>query len=206
MTIAPNVIVCPVLEPVSLAEVKLHCHIDGSTEDTLLDLYIGAAREYFESAAAYTVHEQTLEVTMDRWAGDDYIELPRATPLVSVTSITYYDSAGTAVVWGASSYELDTDSIPGRVYLPVNGSWPSSDLRRQNAVRIRYVAGIETQSPVVEAPPAVKLPVLMLVAGMYELRESETFTDQATISAVAMRYGVEAFIARIRDRVAPSSY
>lgn len=204
MTIAPTVIAGPVLEPVSAAEVKLHARIDGSTEDTLLDLYITAAREYFESAAAYTIHEQTLEATIDLWPYRDYIELPRATPLISIESVTYYDEAGAGTVW--SGYLADIDSIPGRLYISSNVSWPSGVTRRHNGVRIRYKAGIETQSPIVEAPAAIKLPVLMLVAGMYENRESETFTDKSSVAAVAMRYGVEAFIARIRDRVAPSSY
>lgn len=205
MTITPTVIAGPAREPVTLAEVGLHARIDAATENSLLDIYIEAAREYFESAAAYTIHQQTLEITLDRWPRRDYIELPRATPLVSVSSITYYDGGGAATVWSSAEYEVDTDSIPGRVYLPVNGSWPSSDLRRQNAVRIRYVAGI-ADSPASDAPAAIKLPVLMLVAGMYENRESETYTDKSSIAAVAMRYGVESFIARIRDRVAPSSY
>lgn len=206
MTIRPKVITGPVAEPVSAAEVKLHAHIDTSVEDELLSIYIAAAREYFEDHAAYTVHEQTLEITLDSWPACDYIELPRATPLISVTSVIYYDSQGTGATWGASGYEVATDCVPGRIYLPVNGQWPSSDLRRHDAIRIRYRAGIATDSPIVEAEGAIKLPVLMLVAGMYENRESETFTNLATVEAVSMKYGVEAFIARIRDRVAPSSY
>lgn len=206
MTYSPKVIAGPSVEPVSAAEVKLHTKIDGWTEDALLDIYITAAREYFEDHAAYTVHEQTLEVTLDGWPAAEYIELPRATPLISVTSVIYYAGDGTPTTWAASGYEVAVDCIPGRIYLPVNGSWPSSDLRRQNSVRVRYVAGIATASPVTEASGAIKLPILMLVAGMYENRESETFTNLATVQSVSMRYGVEAFIARIRDKVAPSSY
>lgn len=194
-------------EPVSLDEVKLHARIDGVTEHTLLDIYIQAAREYFEDHACYTIHQQTLEVTLDSWPDAEYIELPRATPLISVTSVIYYAGDGTATTWGAGNYEAATDCIPGRIYLPVNGSWPlSGSLRRQNSVRVRYVAGIATTSPATEAPGAVKLPILMLVAGMYENRESETFTNLASIQAISMKYGVESFIARIRDKVAPSSY
>ena len=206
MTYSPKVIAGPSLEPVSIGEVKLHARIDGVTENSLLDIYIQAAREYFEDHACYTVHQQTLEVTLDAWPCREYIELPRATPLIAVTSVIYYAGDGTPTTWAPSSYEVATDTVPGRIYLPVNGSWPSSDLRRQNSVRIRYTAGIAVSSPMTEASGAVKLPILMLVAGMYENRESETFTNQASVQAVSMRYGVESFIARIRDKVAPSSY
>jgi hypothetical protein len=41
-------ITAPSIEPISLAEARAHCHIDGTDEDTMLAIYIAAAREKAE--------------------------------------------------------------------------------------------------------------------------------------------------------------
>lgn len=220
--ITPRVVFPPAVEVVSLDEAKLHCKVDGTEEDALFGIYIPAARQYFEDAAQYSIHEQTLEISLDRWpyfssrnyqsgfnpGVGSFIELPRATPLIDITSIGYFDSSGNLFTMDPSGYVVDTYSMPGRVYLQVNTQWPSVILAAANGIVIRYRAGLATALPIADPGGAIKLPILMLVAGMYANRESETWEDnRATlIAAISMRYGVEAFIARVRDRVAPTSY
>jgi uncharacterized phiE125 gp8 family phage protein len=168
------------------------------TEDALFDVYIEAARDYVESHTGRTIHQKTLEITLNEWPRCDYIALPRATPLISITSVIYTDSDGNATTWSPSEYIADTDSMPGRLDLAYGEQWPSATLLPANGIRIRYVAGIVTASPESEAPGYLKYPVMLLVAGMYENRESEFVPDRMAIETIALKYGVEAFIARAR--------
>ncbi len=192
--ISPTVITAPVKEPVSVAEAKLQCRVDGDTEDTLFAIYIAAARAYYERRTSRTIHQTTYEYTLDAFPDEGYIVLPRATPLISVTSVKYKDSDGSETTMSTSDYIVDTDSTPGRVVLAYGESWPSFTEYPANAVRIRYVAGIETKSPETEADSLVKIPILMLVAAMYENREAVVVADAASVSQLAVEYGVEAFI------------
>jgi uncharacterized phiE125 gp8 family phage protein len=203
MTSTPKVITAAAIEPITVSEAKFHCRVDNSVEDDLFEGFISAAKDYVEDQSGWTIHQTTYEVALDCWPRrSDRIVLPRATPLISVTSVTWYDEDGAAtVLTPTTDYLLDTYGLPGGIYLPNDTTWPTGTLRRVNGIIIRYVAGIATTSPVTEAPGSMKLPALKLVAGMYEMRESETFTDRASIESVAMRYGVEAFISRLRQKL-----
>jgi len=68
------------------------------------------------------------------------IEIPRW-PLQSITSCTVYDedSNSTAVVV-SSVFDVDTQSLPGRLSLQSGATWPVA-LRANNAIEIVYVAG-----------------------------------------------------------------
>lgn len=191
--ITPKVITGPTTEPVSLTEAKLQCRLDGSTEDALLTIYIAAARSFYEWRTGRTIHQQTLEYVLDEWPSVDCIVLPRATPLVSITSVIYKDSSAVSTTWTNTEYIADSDSIPGRLVLGYGESWPSFTAYPVSPIRIRYLAGIET-SPATEADSADKIPILMLVGGMYENRESVVVSEMASIQQIAVDYGVESFI------------
>jgi uncharacterized phiE125 gp8 family phage protein len=197
VTHEPKVISGPVKEPVSATEAKLACKVDHAVEDSLFDIWIAAARDYFETHSARTVHEKTLEVTLDRWPCCGYIVLPRATPLISITSVIYTNSVAVPATWSSLEYIADVDSRVGRLVLGDGQEFPTAELYPANGIRIRYKAGIATTSPESEAPGFIKYPVLLLVAGMYENRESEVM-DRSAIASIALRYGVDAWIERAR--------
>lgn len=190
----PKLITAPSVEPVSVTEAKSAHNISISDDDTLIGIFIKAAREYFEWRTGRTVHETVWEYVLENWPAKDYIALPRATPLISITSVIYKDSDGAATTWSSSEYIADSDEMPGRVVLAYNQSWPSFTPYPVSPIRIRYKAGIATASPVTEADAWIKLPILLLVGGMYANRESEIVTNFAMVQETALKYGVEAFI------------
>lgn len=171
----PVVVTAPTTEPVSVAEFKEHANIVGTDNDAvLIPIYITAARKHLEWRTGRTIHQTTYDLFLDDWPDEDpYIELPRATPLVSVTTITYKDSAGTVNTWSSSLYVADTDSVPGRIYPAYGETWPSFTPYPASPIKVRYVAGIATASPIVQAASDIKLATMLLVAAAFENREPE---------------------------------
>ncbi len=203
MTLAPKVITAPVKEPVSVAEALQHLRVDeltNPTENAAQEAEIGrmiaAARFYLEQSTGRTIHETTLEITLDKFPLCP-VRLPRATPLIAISSMKWKDTAGTETTITASDYIADTDSDPGQLVRAYGISWPSTTLFPSNPIRIRYRAGIPTTSPETECGAEIKLPMMLMVAGMWENRETETVTDMKTIESIVLRWGIEKYITEL---------
>lgn len=197
MMYTPKVITDSTTEPVTASFVKLHAAVDNSVEDSLFDdMWIPAARRYFEFRTGYTIHQKTLEMVYDKWPSDkNHIALIGATPLISVTSVKYKDSDGTETTWSTDDYIVDTDQIPGRVVLAYGETWPSFTAYPSNPIRIRYVAGIATASPITEAPGDIKMVVALLTRHFYDNRQAVQISDRGiTFSSDPLKYAVEAFL------------
>lgn len=159
------IITAPTEEPVTLAEAKLHCKVDGTDDDTLLTALIVAARQQAEHRLGRALCTQTLEKVLDIFP--DGIKLPMP-PAVSVTSVKYLDADGTEQTLSGASYTLDKDSAPGWLVPAYGLSWP--DTRAvPNAVRVRYVAGYGAATAV---PQSIKAWMLMAISTMYGQREA----------------------------------
>ncbi|MGJ8619610.1 MAG: head-tail connector protein [Methylophilaceae bacterium] len=159
------VITEPTEEPVSVAEAKLHGHVDDAAEDTLIGIYISAAREQCEHILGRSIMPQTLELTLDQFPVAE-IELLKP-PVTDLVGVYYADPVTLQEVTLASDqYTLDTKRS-GQVWLlPTSeASWPeTADVA--NAVRVRYEAGY------VDVPKGIKLWILMAVATWYKNREA----------------------------------
>lgn len=196
--ITPKVIYGPVVEPVTIEELKDQIGYTESDKDVKLAMYIEAARSAIEADTSRTIHEQTLEIALAYWPCDGGpIFLPRATPLIEVLSVTYKDAAGTVTPW--TGYEVDYDSCPGAILPPYTQTYPSFTPYSSGAVRIRYRAGIPS-SPVTEAEAAVKIPVLMLAAAYCENPEA-VVVENGALSQIVPAYGIPAMLARLKGEV-----
>jgi uncharacterized phiE125 gp8 family phage protein len=172
-----KVITKPTVEPVTLAEAKLHCRVDVNDDDALITSLITTARTYCETFTGRAFCQQTLQLNLNRWPSKRAISLPRP-PLRSVTSLTYYQTDGTPVVLTAGTdYLVDVDSEPGQIILPYGKSWPTNSLYPLNPIRIVYIAGYEpvTGPPIdyrVNVPEYIKAAVKLCVGNWYEHREA----------------------------------
>lgn len=131
----------PAVEPVSLAEAKLHLRVDHSTEDALIAALVSAAREDVESDSWRAVAAQTLRLDLDGFPdNDEDIILPRP-PLVSVTSIVYTDPDGDQQTMDSDDYVVQAAGDRcGRISLASGVSWPST-LDQAAVVSITFAAG-----------------------------------------------------------------
>lgn len=163
-----RVVTPPASEPVTLTEAKTHMNVVGTADDTYISTLIVAGREYCEGFQARAHVTQTLELTLDAFPSERYVELPRP-PLQSVTSVVYKDDDGIDTTFAASNYAVDTKSFVGKIVLMPSASWPSFDPYPVNAVSITYVAGYGAASTV---PAHVKQAMLLLIGHWYENRET----------------------------------
>lgn len=123
--------------PISLAAAKEHLRATSSDEDALIGALIGAAAGHVESFCRRALVKQTRKLVLDCFPS--VIE-PQRSPLRSVSSIQYLDTAGDLQTLDASRYRVDNYSCPGRITPAYGDSWPST-YPVTNAVIVTYVAG-----------------------------------------------------------------
>lgn len=156
----------PAAEPISLAEAKLHCRVDGSDDDTLLTALIVAARELAEQQTGRALVTQTWKQTFDAFPlAAIALERP---PLQSVTSVKYYDPAGVQQTLDAGAYTVHTSSQLGFIAPAAGTCWPSTQ-DRDEAVEVVFVAGYGTAAAV---PQAIKQWMHLQIGHWEKNRES----------------------------------
>jgi len=157
----------PTVEPITLTEAKLHLKIDSdTTDDALVTALITAARERAEKYTGRAFIEQSWEYKLDAFDGD--IEIPVA-PLISITSITYTDTANATQTLSSSVYDLDIYTFPGKVFLKYDQSWPST-LTIPNAVCVTFKSGYGSAAANVPGP--IKAAILLIIGHLYANREN----------------------------------
>lgn len=155
-------------EPVTTPEAKTHLRVDISDDDSYIDTLITAARQYVEQVTRRSLYTQTWRVNLRHWPGGNFIKLPMAVPLQSVTHVKHFNESDVESTFNSSNYFVDTDSKPGRVWLKDGQNWPSDSLREYNPIQITYIAG---ESSVGDIEQLYKNLILLLVAHWYENRE-----------------------------------
>ena len=179
----------PTSEPLTLTQVKDHLRIDGSDSNDELTLLLAAARAHVEARTNRQMMQATYEMTFDRWPSGGVATL-RMPPLLSVSSVTYYDENGDSQTLSSSKYHVDTATEPGRVVLDDGEAWPTLD-QRPAAATITYVAGVASAADV---PDAAKLATLQLIGHWFENREAIAFGG----NPVELPHAVSALINQIK--------
>ena len=192
----------PAVEPVTLAEMKDQLRIDGTDDDAFLTDSITEARQEIEDLTGLSLITQSWQLTIDRWPNgrepwwdgtvqahintlsgvNRSLEIPRY-PLQSITSVTTYDEAGNGTVENVSTtFDVDTQQMPGRLTLKSGASWPTA-LRDTNAIEIVYVSGYGLAAADVPAP--IRGAIRRVVAYMYQHRGDGCDTGDALTASGA---------------------
>jgi len=115
----------------------------NTTADSQLTAWNISAREYGETFTHRGFITQTWDDKRAGFPCDGVIWLPKA-PLISVTSVTYLDTAGISQTWSNTLYTVDAPSGPKArmgCLVPNYGEVFPSTREIVNAVTIRFVAG-----------------------------------------------------------------
>ena len=137
---ALKLVTAPTTYPVTLAEAKLHCRVDGTDDDALITALITSATEMCEQQTGRALMTQTWLLTLDEFPTE--IELTRV-PVQSISSVTYTDTAGATqtLSTGSNWRLLDLGDFSMARIVPVYGyTWPATRAQN-NVVSVQYVAG-----------------------------------------------------------------
>lgn len=153
--------------PITLAMAKLHLKIDSdTTEDTLVTMWINAAKEIVESYCRLRLLNTVEELYIDQFPFEYQLQLNKW-PIVSVDFCKYLDTNGTETILTSDNYIADTVSKPGRMCLNYARFWPVTRWI-DNAVWIRYTVGFGTT---IDTIPAGLVSAMLLIIGhLYQNR------------------------------------
>lgn len=175
----PKVIVPPVAEPVTLAQMRQHLRDDpdlptDAAEDVDLGSKISAAREMLEHRIGRAIGDQVLEIAIDAFPADG-VKLPMP-PARAIVAVEYVDGDGVLQTLDPLGYWLDDWQSPAWLLPAVGATWPATR-QQANSVRVRYRAGYTTcPAPLVEW-------IKLTVGSMYLNREGEIIAPRASLQA-----------------------
>lgn len=177
----PPVTIAPPTRPaLELSEVSRHLRGIPESEETLVSTFIAAAAAEFQKLTGRALYETEFEVGMDYWEGCS-IMLPRACPLISVTSVKYTDSTGAETTVSPSDYVVD--AATGRIAPAYGKTWPSFTPKPIGAIQIRYRAGIpDATSPPKYIDDGIRVTLLNMVASLYRNREEFEDSERSGIA------------------------
>lgn len=199
---ALRVTVPPAIEPVSVEQVKAMLGITTDTRDATIAMQITIARTLAEEFTARAFITQTIQYQVDRfppgripwWDGtiqaplrafisQEPLLLPRP-PLVTLTSVQYYDESNTLRIIDSSSYYVDSITEPARVVLNPGVSWPT-DVRDRAAVLVTYNAGYGATSASV--PMGIQQAIIAHVSDYLDRPNANVQTER--IDNASITYG-----------------
>lgn len=170
-----SIVTAAAQEPVTLAEAKKQCNIETAftDDDTKLTSYITTSRHRAEHITGRQLVTATYDLILPGFgACDAVIEIPYP-PLVSVTSVKYYDETNTQQTLSTAEYSVDTVSDIGNIYPAYGYYWPTT-YTRHDAVTIRFVCGYPVASGTATTPESIRQWILMDIATQYMQREGIT--------------------------------
>lgn len=192
------VITAPNANPLNtLAECKAHLRIDVSDDDDYITSLSMAAKQAIESYCNILILDSLVLQYCDTW--EDTYQLyfssvknllknqGAPTPWVVVTSIQYYDTAGTLQTWASTEYIVDDTSMPARIGLDPDGDGYPNLENRMNAIIVTYKVGMEF-SDIAKIPDALKQAGLILVGQWYENRQEAVVGRSVGVIPLTARY------------------
>jgi Phage gp6-like head-tail connector protein len=199
----------PAVEPISLAEAKLHCKVDIPDDDDLIAGLITAVRQRCEAELARSFVSTAWRLELDlfpnslldyrTWpsAGSRQLErslisggvmapiLPPRADLIAVQSIRYVDSSGALQTLDPSAYKVQSGA-PGRIVPAYGRTWPSARFEPA-AVLVDFTAGYGTAADV---PACLKVAIKLWVGMLYNNREAA-----AEVALAEIPLGLKVFLA-----------
>ncbi|MBA5776362.1 phage head-tail connector protein [Stappia sp. F7233] len=174
----------PAIEPVTIADARLHLRVTHTDEDALISRLIEAARAHVEQATRRALITQGWRLYLDAWPPGRIIRLP-VSPVQRIDAVTVYDADGMPVALDPGAYTLDGASSPARVR--VHAGAPAA----ANGVEIDFIAGYGDEAGSV--PAALVQAILLLVGQWYEFREAGS-----ELATAGIPFGFDALTAGYR--------
>jgi uncharacterized phiE125 gp8 family phage protein len=148
-------------EPITTEEAKLHLRVDFSTDDSVIDGYIAAARDWVEGETGVALVVQEVAQRLSSFCGTVRLS---GWPIIADApiTITYLDRSGTS--------QSITDAViagttrPATLLPAVGTQWPLY----ANAILATYTVGYADPADI---PAGLKQAMLVMLTAFYEDRE-----------------------------------
>lgn len=135
---SPEIIVKPVALALDLEAAKRRLRIDGSDLDLDITQAIKGITDDIEHITQRSLINRTLRLRMDGFPQRIRLECP---PVVSISSIKFYDTDNVLQELSEADYEVEASQDSIGYIVPLTGcSWPNT-YRRSNAVIVEWIAG-----------------------------------------------------------------
>ncbi|EFL88956.1 head-tail connector protein [Ahrensia sp. R2A130] len=177
------IITPPALEPLTLADAKLHLRIEHADEDDFITQTIAAARQYVEAVTGERMLTQAWRQYVSDWPSNRGVRL-EISPVQSVVAVTAFDREGVPHQIAPEDTELVRGSRPQLLMFSASVD-PSL---AANGLEIDLTVG-QGDLPT-DVSPALRQAVAMLVAHWYEFRGAVSPSQQP----VSLPAGLDALL------------
>lgn len=174
-----NLVTPPAVYPVTLAEAKAQSRVTFVEDDDILNRYIAGATLHVEEMLQRKLITQTWKMFLDSWPAEITTLFG---DLQSVTHVKYTDEDESQSTLDSSTYLVDTDSVPGRIILKSDESWPTDALSPKNPIEIQFVTGYGDAAS--DIPQDIRDAILILISDKYTYRESYVTNNKMNIEAL----------------------
>lgn len=165
-----DIVTPPIIEPVTIEELKHHARIDDPDDndelvklDAQLTRLITTARQRGEKFTRRSFNTQTIDVWFDSWDGPGVIEdLPRG-KVQEITGIYVYDNGGVETTVDVGIYALGGTTI-------IFNTWPPY-FRPRLGIRVQIISGYGDDPE--DVPELIREGILEYAAFLYENRLGE---------------------------------
>ena len=173
----PSLVTAATAEPISIGQLKQRVNLaaDDDSHDCYLAELIKECREEVETDCDLLCCTQTWQLLTDEM--EDGLQLFKS-PIQSITSIQYYDSAGTLTTLPTSVYSFDVANR--KIHLKPDQYWPSFQAR-WDAWKILYVCGYAT------VPPIVQKAVLLLAENYFLARDPQKESEFSSYNRLMVK-------------------
>lgn len=176
----------PSTEPLTYAEAKAYLRLNDDSEQVLVTSLISAARGIVEGQTWRPLISQVWATQLDfNEVNTSVIRINKA-PVISIDTITYYDSNNALQTLSASNWELDIYGSPARVRLktiPIV-------YERMNALQVNFTAGYTNAAAV---PNDIKSALYLIIGHLYENRQDVVTGTQVNEIPMASKYLLEPY-------------
>lgn len=152
---------------ITASEFKTHARVYHTQDDTYIATLILVATQCIEHETRRALINRSFTLQLEGFPAGGEIILPRS-PLSSVTSVTYTDTAGATQTVSSGDYNTYSVNGVGRVMLKSTASWPSTQGTGNLDVSVNFTAGYGATSASV--PVALKQAVLLQATHLYDNR------------------------------------
>lgn len=178
----------PAVYPVTVEECKAQSRITFPDDDSLIERLIKGRVAHVEQYLQRKLITQTWKMWLDSWPTSEIKVL--FGDLQSVTHVKYTDKDEVQNTLDSAEYLVDTDSVPGRIILGYEKTWPTDTLSPKNPIEIQFVTGFGDTAD--DVPQDIKDAILIMVSDLYTYRESVVTNNKMNIEPLP--FGIDALL------------